>query len=663
MLARLLRPIGFLLLLSALLMLVLAADALGLFAGADCYFYDTLLRIRGERPRSERIAIVAIDAKSLEQFGRWPIPRSTYVRLLSRLDQAAAVGFDLLFMEPSSDDPLFRKALDRHGRVVLAAYLDASGTMAQSLLQSAAVQNGHVHVAPDVDNTVRELAHQIVDATGHRLPSLSSALYDLTGRQVTTRTERVHRGAGHGAITQQDMRKINFYGPPGSFQRISLADLLGNDVPPDFFRDRIVLVGLTAPGGADDVATPFSQARNRMPGVEVHASALNNLLDAGWIRDLSAGWLRLYAFIGALGLAVVLLKLAEKTGALLWLGSLLLFPLLSFWLLTTFYSWLPPMVLLSTFSCSFWATYLYRLDGAARKLDREYAVMQSLLAADEGESWALIPRRGMLSLISEGGINEKVQRLSGMTTRLAQLHKQLAAALKTEREALDSQVRFVEMLSHEYRTPLAIIRANLDILEMKSESVGGQLDGNFSKMKRAVARLVEVMDTSLGRERLEGITAKTGQTECELSGFVQAVFDEAQGLWSEHPLELIISVANPCYLIADHQLLKTAILNLIDNAVKYSSGQVPVLISLTAEGQQAVVSVKNVGAVIAEQDRSRLFEKYFRGGSSVNTQGAGLGLYLVTKIVEQLSGDIWLASSSAEGTVIKISLPVRFCHI
>jgi CHASE2 domain-containing sensor protein len=100
---KILRNIRFLLVLVALLVAVLVADALGLFAGADRFFYDTFLRLRGSRVCSNRIVIVAIDAQTLAALGRWPLARTYYAEMLNRLGEARFVGFDLLFMEPSSD--------------------------------------------------------------------------------------------------------------------------------------------------------------------------------------------------------------------------------------------------------------------------------------------------------------------------------------------------------------------------------------------------------------------------------------------------------------------------------------------------------------------------------------------------------------------------------
>ena len=655
------RNLRFLLLLAAALLMLLAIDYLGAFAGVDTYFYDTFLRLRGNRPTSSSIVIVAVDAKTVDRFGQWPIRRRYYAEMLDRLDQAAVVGFDLLLREPTADDGQLEAAIKRHGRVVLPVYVGAAAQPIGPLDRFSSAGTGHIHIELGVDNTARELFHGIYSTTTF-LPSLSSRIYERAFQhsfKPPAPPPADPSGSASGRVIQQDLHKINYYGTPGSFTRVSLADLLDGTVQPTYFKDKLVLVGLTAPGILDEVSTPLSQTRNRMPGVEVHANVLNNLLDKSSIHELP-GFLRAFAaLLTALLLAVVLARHDEKQAVLIWVLSLFLVVLAAFALLAGIHCWVPPTLFLVAFSVIFAAVYLYRLDSAARKLDHEYEIMTALLGRDANETPEQVAGSGLSGFLSEGGINAKIGRQVSMTNKLLGLHKQLESALKTEREALDNQIRFVEMLSHEYRTPLAIIRANLDILEMKDEDLGGQLSGNFSKMKRAVSRLVEVMETSLGRQRLEEARAALPvNEEIDLTAFLDALLVETGELWSERSFERFGSGCSGCCVQGDRLMLKTAVLNLIDNAVKYSAVQEPVRVFLEKQGSLAVVSVVNRGTTVAPEELERVFDKFYRGGSSANTRGAGLGLYLVRKIIEQLGGSVTLASDAGQSTTATIKLPL-----
>ena len=99
-------------------------------------------------------------------------------------------------------------------------------------------------------------------------------------------------------------------------------------------------------------------------------------------------------------------------------------------------------------------------------------------------------------------------------------------------------------------------------------------------------------------------------------------------------------------------------MNLIDNAVKYSAEHEAVHISLSVKEGEALVRVQNRGTTIPPDDLERVFEKFYRGSGSGNTRGAGLGLYLVRKIIEQQHGKVTLASNESDGTVAIVRLPL-----
>jgi signal transduction histidine kinase len=244
-----------------------------------------------------------------------------------------------------------------------------------------------------------------------------------------------------------------------------------------------------------------------------------------------------------------------------------------------------------------------------------------------------------------------------MTSELVNKRTELEEALETEREALQSQARFVDMISHEYRTPLAIIRANLDILEMKAGSIP-ELTRNLGKMRRAVARLVEVLEISLGRERMDEAIKKASREEIHLATFVESMMEEMRELWGEGRLVLELGQVEG-RLTGDSLLLKTAFLNLVDNALKYSPESEPVVLSLKRDGQEALVAVKDSGQGIVREELEKVFEKYYRGTGSSDTRGAGIGLHLVKKIIEQHGGRVTLENAPQGGTVATVRLPLN----
>lgn len=252
--------------------------------------------------------------------------------------------------------------------------------------------------------------------------------------------------AGGVKVLQQDIRKINYYGPAGRFRRISLADVVNGQYPPDFFEGKIVLVGLTAPGIVDEISTPFSQYRSRMPGVEVFANALNNLFDNSSVRDMASSEQVLGLILSSLLLCLLFMRLKEKWALLSWFFSLFLVTITIFFLFSGRNVWMSPSPFYLSFSCIFIFTYLYRLDSAARKLDSEHAAINSLLGAGPSESAEAVSGQGLLGLLSEGGITSKVEKLIQVER---QYEHRLEQTVKQRTRELSEALLMISNLSNE----------------------------------------------------------------------------------------------------------------------------------------------------------------------------------------------------------------------
>ena len=217
----------------------------------------------------------------------------------------------------------------------------------------------------------------------------------------------------------------------------------------------------------------------------------------------------------------------------------------------------------------------------------------------------------------------------GMTVELRQQKGKLE-------ETLERQIRFVDMVSHEYRTPLAIIKTNLDTLRDLRGSADREHCMNL--MQRAVARLVEVVETSLGVSRLASPEAAAGLFErIEAADIIAEVRDEARTLWDGAVLHLPPPSVNLIFVLANRPQLKTALFNLIDNAVKYG-GAGPITIELESTDRQVVISVSDQGPGVPRDGQESLKRKFHRGSSGPERSGEGIGLYLVDRIAEAHGG-------------------------
>jgi signal transduction histidine kinase/CHASE2 domain-containing sensor protein len=244
----------------------------GILPALSDQFLDLLFLQRGVIAPSQDIVIIAVDDDSLSRFGAWPFARRLHAELLRHLEEATVVGFDFLFTEPTPDDPLLSDAFKHGPPVVLAAARSFQGKF---LLPAPTISNyqsiGLVQTFLSHSGVVRRAGHPSATTAGNTIPPFAWAL--LQNTSIAT---------GHSPPVGTFL--INYYGPIGTFLYLSYADVLDGVYAKDFFRNRLVLVGVRALGIGDVHLTPFSSTFP-MPGVEIQATVLNNYLDNSRLRE------------------------------------------------------------------------------------------------------------------------------------------------------------------------------------------------------------------------------------------------------------------------------------------------------------------------------------------------------------------------------------------
>lgn len=252
--------------------------------------YDGLMRLRSGAP-DDAITIVAIDNRSLETIGRWPWPRQVHAELIERLaaSDARAIGYDVLFIEPTEADTVLARAVARAGRVYLPMAVDPLGDdgapwrliLPLPELAGAAVGLGHVNLTADEDGVVRRLPYGV--QTGDVVwPHLAVQLFVASGRSAPDGGPLRMAAAAPVAAPL-----LSYRGPPGRFRTVSAVDLLRGETPRDALAGKLVLVGMTADGQGDRYAAPTSLDGRLFPGVEIQAVLLDSLLSDAALRPLN----------------------------------------------------------------------------------------------------------------------------------------------------------------------------------------------------------------------------------------------------------------------------------------------------------------------------------------------------------------------------------------
>ena len=264
--------------------------------------------------------------------------------------------------------------------------------------------------------------------------------------------------------------------------------------------------------------------------------------------------------------------------------------------------------------------------------------------------------------LAESSTETANQLVKQRTRELTSTNARLEDALAAERQFARQQLQFIDMISHEYKTPLSVLRTNLNMLELSVQK-GLQLPEKLlERMTVAVGRLKEIIEVGLHSERVEIRTfaMKMGPFTIDelISDAVHVtghMFPNRQVTYSADPQNLSLK------LHGDIAMLKTALVNLLDNGLKYSPDDQPVTVGLDRSDDNPasiLLSVSDRGNGIAEKDQPHIFDKYYRAHGNNSAQGAGLGLYLVKKIVEAHGGTVSL-ESSASGTTVTLQFDLN----
>lgn len=218
---------------------------------------------------------------------------------------------------------------------------------------------------------------------------------------------------------------------------------------------------------------------------------------------------------------------------------------------------------------------------------------------------------------------------------------------------------FLSILSHELRNPVQAISTNAWLI--KSRSSDEKLARPAEAIERQVARLSKVLDDLLDMVRVSRKTALHLETE-SVQKIVTAAVVATQDSVDSHRRELTVEMTGDALSVkADAPRLEQAIRNLLHNAVKYSSQQGLILVTVKREGSNAVISVKDEGAGIAREDLPSVFQLFAggRAGRKHSEGGLGIGLHIACALVQAHGGTIEAGSAGVgKGSEFTIHLPL-----
>lgn len=232
------------------------------------------------------------------------------------------------------------------------------------------------------------------------------------------------------------------------------------------------------------------------------------------------------------------------------------------------------------------------------------------------------------------------------------LEGKLSASLESERLLREEQADFNRFVSHEFRTPIATIRNAAEMIVLTGQGIDPAARDRLAGIGQSLDRLSALIDRFLTGDR-EGGFHPEPLPLTDLMADVMLHFDMTGG---SQRLQIDMRDTG-LQVVADPDMLLTAVINLVDNALKYSPADTPVVLTAQADADGAVIRVTDRGIGIPEADRAGIGRRYFRASNATPGTGTGMGLYAARRLVAYHDGDLVLAPADGGGTMAEIRLP------
>jgi len=216
---------------------------------------------------------------------------------------------------------------------------------------------------------------------------------------------------------------------------------------------------------------------------------------------------------------------------------------------------------------------------------------------------------------------------------------------------------FLSLISHDLKTPIAKIQAIVD--RLLAQNPQNEFSSDLSALREVATELNRYIKTLLQIARVESRDFRINKDAADINEVVFAVVEKLEPLAKAKKIQLSTQL-EPMFLIeVDQLLIHEVILNLVENAIKYTPEGGRVVVRSQEVDDRVIVMVEDSGPGISADEQARVFDKFYRGESGkTQAKGSGLGLYLVKYFVELHNGKIILESQLNQGTRIGFSLPI-----
>lgn len=400
------------------------------------------------------------------------------------------------------------------------------------------------------------------------------------------------------STTQKGSRYINFRGGSGRYQELSVQELLSSAEKLNL-KGKIVLIGPKA-SGTNEILTPLGLMSRPL----VLANLIDNQLNDRWITRTNNWVYSLGLFFLALVCLLIVTQYPQAVAIffLVWMATFSL--AFSAWIFDSYNFWIPSLSAIVLIV----ATWVVFTGFQANRMERQ--------------NW---------KLQQEQKYSQEVEQLKN---------------------------NFVSLISHDLKTPIAKIQAVVDrmILQQRDPSLLMDLNSlrlSSEELNRYIQSILKVL-------RVESRDFRLQRDICDLNQVIEEAVDQLKTLAQERNINLSLDLEPLFSMEIDHTLIKEVLINLIENALKYTPANGRVTVRSREIENEIIVEVEDTGHGIPKEELQEVWGKFVRGrDQDLKTKGTGLGLYLVKYFIELHGGQVQLRSELKKGTMVSFSLPLE----
>lgn len=251
----------------------------------------------------------------------------------------------------------------------------------------------------------------------------------------------------------------------------------------------------------------------------------------------------------------------------------------------------------------------------------------------------------------ENLVEERTKSLKKTVTALREAKEEVSLSLEKEKELNQMKSRFVSMASHEFRTPLSSVQLSSSLIEKYAQPYENkQIEKHVQKIKNAVGNLTTILNDFLSLEKLEAGRVEPAMEAFDLVKMSEEITEEMQMIAKQDQHIIYQHTGLQSMVELDQNLLKNCMINLINNAIKYSGENTFIEFNTELNESQCIVTIRDNGIGIPQTDQKYLFQPFFRAHNTGSIPGTGLGLNIVLRYVGLMKGNVDFESKQNQGT-------------